>query len=64
MPGPKPTAPLGTVSSYKRAIRNGLTPSPACKAAWAAYHRDLYRRRKQERLARLRAERLNGATND
>lgn len=46
MPGPKPSAPLGTVSSYKRAIRNGLQPSPACKAAWAAYHRELYRRRK------------------
>lgn len=52
-PGPKPSAPLGTVSSYKRAIRNGQTPTPACKAAWAAYHRMLYRRRKQ-RLQELK----------
>jgi hypothetical protein len=51
MPGPKPTAPLGTVSSYKRAIRNGQTPSRECKAAWAAYHRVLYRKRKQRKAA-------------
>jgi hypothetical protein len=56
MPGPKPSAPLGTVSSYKRAIRNGLTPTPACKAAWAAYHRELYRLKKERAFKATEAQ--------
>jgi len=39
--GPAPTAPHGTVSAYKRHLRNGETPCEECKAAWAAYHRSL-----------------------
>jgi hypothetical protein len=59
MPGPRPTAPLGTVSSYKRAIRNGQEPTAACRAAWAAYHRDLYRRRKQRLFAQADSARTD-----
>jgi len=59
MPGPPPTAPLGTVSSYKRSIRNGQKPSPACKAAWAAYHRELYRRRKKVLVTQTNARNVD-----
>lgn len=53
MPGPPPSAPLGTVSSYKRALRKGQKPTPACKAAWAKYHRERYRRIKAEKVKSL-----------
>lgn len=38
-PGPLPSAPCGTVSAYKRHLRRREPPCVACKAAWAAYHR-------------------------
>jgi hypothetical protein len=40
------TSPCGTVAAYKRHQRNGETPCAECRAANAAYHRELYARRK------------------
>lgn len=37
--GPKPTAPCGTVSAYKRHLRHQEAPCGPCRAAWAEYHR-------------------------
>lgn len=45
-PGPLPTAPCGTISAYKRHLRHGEVADPACKAAWAAYNREWYQRRR------------------
>jgi hypothetical protein len=45
-PGPLPSVHCGTVSAYKRHLRWGFTPCGPCKAAWAAYHRDRYNRKK------------------
>jgi hypothetical protein len=45
-PGRPPTQPCGTVAAYKRHQRKGETPCAACRGAWSAYQRDLYRRRK------------------
>lgn len=42
MPGPKPSAPCGTTSAYRRHQRNGETPCTACRQAWADYHRARY----------------------
>ena len=39
-PGPKPSAPCGTVSAYKRHLRHLETPCTECRAAWAEYHRN------------------------
>lgn len=36
------TAPCGTVSAYKRHVRNGDIPCQQCKEAWAAYQRQRY----------------------
>jgi hypothetical protein len=44
--GRPPSQPCGTVAAYKRHRRNDETPCAACRAANAAHHRDLYRRRK------------------
>lgn len=46
-PGPKPSATCGTVSAWKRHQRNNEAIDDACRAAWAEYQRELYRRRKQ-----------------
>ena len=46
-PGRPVTAQCGTVSAYKRHQRNGEQPCDACREANAAYHRELYQRRKQ-----------------
>ena len=40
------SAPCGTVAAYKRHQRRGEQPCQSCRAANAAYHRELYRRRK------------------
>ncbi len=46
-PGPLPSAPCGTVSAYKRHQRRSEAPCQACRAAWAAWQRDYYSRRKE-----------------
>jgi len=33
-PGPKPSAPCGTVSAYKRHARNNETVCDACREVW------------------------------
>lgn len=38
--------PHGTMAAYRRHERAGEQPCDACKAAHAAYQRELYRRRK------------------
>lgn len=45
-PGPKPSAPCGTVSAYKRHLRRAEAVCAACAAAWAQYHRDRYQANK------------------
>ena len=45
-PGPPPSAPCGTVSAYKRHLRQGETPDDACRAAWAEYQRERYQARR------------------
>ena len=40
------TAPCGTQAAYKRHQRNGEEPCDPCRAAWSAYQRELYRKRK------------------
>lgn len=45
-PGPAPTQPCGTVAAYKRHGRHGETPCDECRAAWAKYQREAYKRRK------------------
>lgn len=41
-PGPNPTIPCGTVTAYKRHLRNKQTPCYPCKDAWAAYQKARY----------------------
>ncbi len=43
---PPPLVACGHVAAYKRHLRHGETPCDACRAAWAAWHRDRYQRRK------------------
>lgn len=46
--GPEPTAPCGTVSAFKRHQRNHEPIDDACRDAYNAEQRRLYRNRKQE----------------
>lgn len=41
-PGRQATQPHGTIAAYRRHTRHGEEPCAACKAANAAYHRQLY----------------------
>lgn len=45
-PGRPITQPCGTNAAYKRHQRRGEPIDAACRAAWAAYQRELYQRRK------------------
>ena len=45
-PGRPVTAPCGTQAAYKRHQRNGEPIDDACREAWAAYQREMYRKRK------------------
>lgn len=47
-PGPPPTQPCGTNAAYKRHQRKGEPPCDACRAAWSAYQRELYARRRKK----------------
>lgn len=44
--GAPTTHPCGTNAAYKRHQRHGEQPCAACRAAWSAYQRELYQRRK------------------
>ena len=46
--GPKPTAPCGTDSAYKRHLRHGEATCAPCAAAWATYQRERYHARKTQ----------------
>jgi hypothetical protein len=46
-PGRPVTRPHGTIAAYRRHQRHGEQPCAACKAANAAYQRDLYQRKRQ-----------------
>ena len=42
------THPCGTNAAYKRHQRKGEPPCAACRAAWSAYQRELYARRRKK----------------
>jgi len=44
---PRVPKPCGTVAAYRRHQRAGEAPCEPCRAAWAAYQRDLYAKRKK-----------------
>jgi hypothetical protein len=48
-PGPAPSAPCGTVSAYKRHVRNGEPVDAGCRDAWNTYHRERYAARQANR---------------
>lgn len=46
-PGRPITAACGTASAYKRHKRKGEPVDTACREAWNAYQREMYRARKR-----------------
>ncbi len=48
LPGRPATHPGGTNAAHKRHQRNGEQPCDACRAAWSAYQRELYARRRKK----------------